>query len=338
VHGEPTLYERCFTVTGRPRRDVIRDEFLDSGLASYSAKPAQAHPYKDGAGMLIVAKPGSRLDQLDKQNALKQLSETGFIIFRGFDTDIDAFSVFVQRMSSRVTLDPARSFGGRGTVAQMVDAGLDAVGLHCENGNSPFMPDLCWFFCELAPKAGSQTTVCDGYRVWEALSPETRRAFETQAIVYSRNVDEAKWKRFAFHMLGGLKPLESITVDDLMAQVGDPRNTTVTANADGSIHYRPRMAAAHGTLFGERLSFANSILGPSYHYEKPTIGFEDGGAIPEATLQEIAEVTERFTENIDWCNGDVLLIDNTRVMHGRRAIFDSERRIFNALSYVRADE
>ena len=335
VHGDAGFYERCFTVTGRPRRDVIRDEFICNGSALPRALPLQVLPHGQGSGVVVVATPGDRLDRFDKQEVLRQLSETGFIVFRGFGTDIDAFSAFVQRMSSRVTLDPARSFGGQSAVAQKVDAGFDAVGLHCENGNSPFMPDLCWFFCERAPTAGSQTTVCDGYRVWQALSDDTRRAFESQAIVYCRNVDEAKWKRFAFHMLGGKKPVEAITVDDLVSQAGDPRDTTITANADGSIHYRFRVAAAHGTLFGERLSFANSILGPSYHYEKPRITFEDGNAIPEAMLREIAEVTERFTENMDWHEGDVLLIDNTRVMHGRRAIVDPQRRIFNALSYVR---
>ena len=34
--------------------------------------------------------------------------------------------------------------------------------------------------------------------------------------------------------------------------------------------------------------------------------------------------------------GDIVLIDNTRVMHGRRAITDPERTILNAQSYARS--
>ena len=335
VHGDAALYERCFTVTGRPRRDVIRTCYLEPALAAQSAGRLNVRPLGQGPGTVLQSALGDALDRFGKDEVMKQLAEAGFILFRGFRTDIDAFSAFVQRMSTRVTLDPARSFGGQGTVAQKVDAGHDAVGLHCENGNSPFMPDLCWFFCERPPTAGSQTTVCDGQRVWKALSASTRAAFEARAIVYSRSVEEAKWKRFAFHMLGGKKALEDLTVSDLTEQAGDRRNTTITANPDGSIHYRFRVPAAHPTLFSEQLSFANSMLGPSFHYEKPAITFDDGTPIPESMRREIAEVTEALTENIDWHRGDVLLIDNTRVMHGRRAILDPERRIYNALSFVR---
>ena len=292
-------------------------------------------PHGTGPGIVIRGLSMATVDTLDKQSLLGQLAETGFILMRDFDADIEAFSRLVQKLSTRVTLDPARSFNGQGKVAQKVDAGTDAVGLHIENGNSPFQPHLCWFFCEKAATAGSQTTVCDGYAVWDALSEQARQAFAAQCIVYSRNVEEAKWKRFAQHLMGHSKALEDITLQDLIAQIEDPDHTSITANADGSVHYVYRVAAAHPTIFGQRLAFANSILGPSYNYEKPLITFEDGSALSPALLDEIAQVTEAHTRNIEWQAGDIALIDNTRVMHGRRAILDPDRVVYNALSYVR---
>lgn len=47
-------------------------------------------------------------------------------------------------------------------------------------------------------------------------------------------------------------------------------------------------------------------------------------------------MTALVTENLDWQHGDAAVIDNTRVMHGRRAITDPDRTIYNALSYIEA--
>ncbi|WP_164705342.1 TauD/TfdA family dioxygenase, partial [Pseudomonas viridiflava] len=39
------------------------------------------------------------------------------------------------------------------------------------------------------------------------------------------------------------------------------------------------------------------------------------------------------TYPVGWRDNDMVMIDNRRVMHGRQAIVDDRRRIFNALSY-----
>jgi alpha-ketoglutarate-dependent taurine dioxygenase len=292
---------------------------------------ARVTSYGSGTGLLLTpAEPGTTLGKLRPEQVIGALREAGFLLLRGFRPDLEEFSAFVGAHSERVTLDPARTFHG-GSTAQKVDAGYDAVGLHLENGNSPFAPTLTWFFCEKAASSGSQTTVCDGYRVWDALSEEARGMFREQEVVYSRRVEEAKWKAFAaFHL--GTSDAASVTVDQLRELAAGPGETIIDLLEDGSIHYAYRVPAAHGTLFGERLAFANSILGPSNHYEKPRITFADGRDIPVHILKEVESVTEELTEELDWADGDVALIDNTRVMHGRRAITDPERTIYNAQS------
>ncbi|MET7482794.1 TauD/TfdA family dioxygenase [Streptomyces sp. NPDC005538] len=287
--------------------------------------------YGSGTGQLLTpAEPDTTLGTLAPGQVIRTLREAGFLLLRGFRPDLEQFSAFVGAHSERVTLDPARSFHG-GSTAQKVDAGYDAVGLHLENGNSPFAPTLTWFFCEKAASSGSQTTVCDGYRVWDALSDEARGLFREHEIVYSRRVEESKWKAFAaFHL--GTSDAASVTVDQLRDLAGGPGESVIDLLGDGSIHYAYQVSAAHGTLFDERLAFANSILGPSNHYEKPRITFADGRAVPPHILKEVESVTEELTEELDWTDGDVALIDNTRVMHGRRAITDPERSIYNAQS------
>lgn len=261
------------------------------------------------------------------------LAEHGVLLLRGCLDNVRVFSAFVREHSSRLSLDPARAMDGG--AAQLVDAGRDAIGLHCENGNSPFWPDLTWFYCDIPARIGSETTVCDGERVLARMSPGCRRFFEEQPIRYARRVEAGKWKRLVQHYRPDLGALEAIRFDHLEALVGDDPNTALSYDPeDDSIGYAFTVSAIQVSTLSQRPAFANSLLGPSFNYEKPRITRADGAAIPARWLDEFARVSEAETIDIRWQARDMALIDNRRVMHGRRAILDSNRRIYNALSYL----
>nr|WP_281383149.1 TauD/TfdA family dioxygenase [Microbulbifer rhizosphaerae] len=272
------------------------------------------------------------MDELEREEILDILQTSGYILFRSSDVDMPRFTAMVERVSSRISLDPARNF--HSNVAQKVDAGTDPVGLHCENGNSPFWPDLAWFYCERAATSGSQTTVCDGEQVWAALGDTAREMFTRHDIVYSRRVSEQQWKDYVYHSREGKLPRADITLDHLRALMNDTSTATIDPLDGGAICYRFRTPAARTGRFSGRVAFANSILGPSYNYEVPVITLDSGEPIPAEIMAEITQVTGVLTSEVTWKNGDLLLIDNTRVMHGRRAIVDTRRTIYNALSYV----
>lgn len=289
-------------------------------------------------GWIITSLNEGDVKQLPKEYLLAKLAEKGFLILRGFTHSIDDFSRLVRQTSGRISLDPARSFDG--DTAQKVDAGYDAIGLHCENGNSPFWPDLCWFYCQKAPNQGSETTICDGKQVSEHLSKEAREAFTQQNIVYSRRVEEQKWKTYAYHALVSQAQapasIEETTLEDLLSLTLNEAGTHITLNDDGSIRYEFHTPAIRKSNINskETQNFANSIFGPSNNYEKPVITFANGEVIPAVLLSEVDKVCDAFTYDIGWQHGDIVLIDNTRVMHGRRRIEDKDRTIFNALSYI----
>lgn len=68
------------------------------------------------------------------------------------------------------------------------------------------------------------------------------------------------------------------------------------------------------------LHLLNTILGPSYNYQKPKFTFADGSIIREDPIAELTELCEQHTQEIEWQDGDVAIIDNKRFMHGRREI------------------
>ncbi|MFD2882950.1 TauD/TfdA family dioxygenase [Pseudomonas lini] len=112
---------------------------------------------------------------LGKAELYELLGHYGVVLLRNCIHNAEDFSAYVKQNSSRLSLDPARVMVGG--AAQLVDAGRQAIGLHCENGNSPFWPDITWFYCQEAPRKGSQTTLCDGEKVLAKLSPACRTFF-----------------------------------------------------------------------------------------------------------------------------------------------------------------
>ena len=289
-------------------------------------------------GMPIRIGRGETLDSIDRDTLAGWVAESGYVVLRNYEVDLARFSAFVKQNSTRISLDPARLFHGADgrQVAQKVDAGMDALGLHCENGNSPFWPDLCWFYCDVAPSIGSQTTVCDGIGAFQALTPAARRAFKGRDIVYTRRVREPLWKTYAMHGGGGAQDDTRELFARLRALVNDRDSTQLELEEDASITYRFRTSAVltHSAFRPAFQAFANSIFGPSFNYERPVITFADGAAIDSGLLDEAAAACAQHTREIDWHVGDLVVIDNRRVMHGRRAIEDRNRSIFNALSYV----
>ncbi|WP_239568527.1 TauD/TfdA family dioxygenase [Streptomyces sp. G44] len=282
------------------------------------------------AALLTPAGPDVTLDDL-APHLLDLLAEAGHLLIRDFGASVDGFNDLVRVCSGRITLDPARTFYGE--VAQKVDSGTDALGLHIENGATPYPPDLLWFHCVKAAAAGSRTTVCDGRRVWERLDAADRALYTEQPIEYARRVGADHWRRFTAFSLGDGREPDEVTADDLRRLPG-AETTTVTEHEDGSITYAFRTHAARPTRWSTETAWANSIFGPSYNYETPDIRFADGTEIPEDSLDRLRKITEEVTEELDWRDGDVVLIDNSRVMHGRREILDPSRTIVNAQSFV----
>jgi alpha-ketoglutarate-dependent taurine dioxygenase len=89
------------------------------------------------------------------------------------------------------------------------------------------------------------------------------------------------------------------------------------------------VSAVNETKYGFQLAFANSLTGPYPDYRKT---FEDYSEIPATVFQEIRQLHEKLTEKIPWQAGDLVMIDNSRYLHGRCAFDDRQRRLFTLMS------
>jgi len=58
----------------------------------------------------------------------------------------------------------------------------------------------------------------------------------------------------------------------------------------------------------------------------PLLTFGNGEHIPVEVLIEIVDLSQQFTVPAEWQDGDVALIDNHRVMHGRYSYSGEQKR------------
>jgi hypothetical protein len=79
--------------------------------------------------------------------------------------------------------------------------------------------------------------------------------------------------------------------------------------------------------------FANNII-HNFRPGRPLLypTFEDGGVIPEPLIHSIREAADRCIVSVQWQDEDLLMLDNTRYLHGRRAVVDPDRAIWTQFS------
>lgn len=250
-------------------------------------------------------------------NAKQQIKTSGWVLLRGFDFNLTRFSELLNELCATLTFDPAREYGNSAT--QKVDAGTDAVGLHIENGNTPLPPDLVAFFSQKSALTGSQTTVCDGAELYQHLSTELKALF-AEPIVVSRTLPSKLWRKYVVDQHPGVDRIEQVTEQHLADLNALATGQRAELHNDDSLTYHLTINPCIKGAFSDQLAFANAILGPSFNYQPPTMTLANGEQISESLKQELTELAERFTHEIQWQDGDLVLIDNKRVMHGRREI------------------
>ena len=282
---------------------------------------------------IIQASPGQTASHFDHDLISATLATHGSCLLRGYQPELVDFSQLINTLCADVTYDPARAVSA--DAVQKVDAGVDAIGLHIENGNTPKVPELLGFYCRKAASQGSETTMCDGQKVWQAMPDNLKALFEGNINV-SRTLSEPQWKAYLAQEHPLLQSAEQVTELHLHEMMGVYEGQSASLNADGSLNYTLSISPKRVSSMSGTAAFANAILGPSFNYEPPRYQLASGEYVSDDLIETLRSFAEQFTVEIHWQDQDIVLLDNWRVMHGRRAIEDaSNRELFVGMGMVR---
>jgi len=286
-------------------------------------------PLPKGAGILLTAAPGQSLADLAPRDVLELLAENGAVLFRGFSADRPLFELFTRQFASEFVLPMMRVArpkveGAADAKTAHVDVGSHAMGLHQELSFTPVRPEAIWLWCERTAGTGGETTLADGTKLLAALTPELRRLFETKRLKYGFG-----------GMVSGVAELFNVKPEALSATLAQFAPDLGYRQDGDALAFTYLTSAIQRCKFGGAPTFANFVhfsqtAAKCNHPEAARVmgllRFEDDSLVPPAVVEELDALFEPLTLDIHWQSGDLVMIDNTRMMHGRRGFEANSNR------------
>ena len=256
----------------------------------------------------------------------------GVVLLRGFKVDVDDFRLFTSQLCSSSVFNESgdRELIDASHNIQTVNLGKAAFALHPELAREPWKPDACFFTCMQAPHEGGETLVCDGVELFATLPAAIKETLSGKDFRYTSvaQPDElAYW-------LGTENP----TVTELQKNRSGQCPFVFFPNLETKKIMRSfKVPAFHRTMFGNELAFGSFLLFARFNKRDtqfPTYG--DFTEIPQDLVNHIQSAAQGIQVPVKWEEGDLLLIDNTRFMHGRNKVIDtSERKILSHFGFMR---
>jgi alpha-ketoglutarate-dependent taurine dioxygenase len=222
-------------------------------------------------------------------------------------------------------------------------AGTVHIPLHCEMSYTPNIPGRLWFFCIKNAQSGGATPLGYLAEIGEKLPNEIADSFREKGLRYTA---------FMHHGAGfgksWQKTYETEDRDEVSALLDGEEGLEYEWREDGLFVSRTHPSHRRHSVTGEdlwynqavnwhpaHLGMANfdkikKIFGDLDNFPK-MVFFGDGTPIPPEDILKIDAVCRDCEHDFGWQEGDVLLVDNERVAHGRHA-FEGERCVLVAMA------
>ncbi len=272
------------------------------------------------------------------------LANSGTVLFRGFDVpDAKAFDAAINAygedgFSYAESLSNAVRVNITPRVFTANEAPPDvSIFLHHEMAQTPIYPAKLFFYCEIAPEQGGATPLCRSDILWERLcdiAPDAAEKFESLGVRYTNIMPPApdpdsgqgrSWR----DTLGAVdKPAAEKRLRGL--------GYRFEWNKDESLRVTTPILDAVRTLPDGRKVFFNQLIAAFRGWKdarndpSKSVTFGDGSPIDMAVMQDAIEIADALSYDLNWQAGDVALLDNFIVMHGRRP-FSGKRRVLASL-------
>jgi alpha-ketoglutarate-dependent taurine dioxygenase len=315
-------------------------------ITGSSTLPAAVEPCGDPSLSALL-----RLAEAERERMGETLLRTGALLFRGWRAEsLEDFSAFVSALSGTEArfgyaggASPRKGLGGKGLYSSTEYPPDMWLGLHNELSYAGVQPRRLFFFCQVAPQTGGETTLADGRRILAALHPELVEEFRSRGLKYIRNLSPVPGSGY-----GWPDAFETGDAAEAEARAG-ALGAQVGWRAGGVMRVgQVRPATAFHPETGEEVwfnqadGFHPSALDPSAYAEqlalcgseeefRLNVTFADGGSIPLAALHHIREVLRAQTIRHRWREGDIVVLDNHLTAHGR-APFSGPRKIALAMT------
>jgi len=291
----------------------------------------------------VVAADRGRIDEL--------LLTEGAVLFRGFAVDsADEFARVAATLSPR-TLDYVYRSTPRSAVADGVFTTTEyppeqEITLHCENAYQRQWPRRLAFGCLVPAASGGETQLADMRTVTAAIGAELLDRFDERGVRYVRHYRpfvDLPWE-VVFQTTSRTDLAEFCAANDIDHEWLDEttlRTAQVSQGAATHPETGDRVFFNQAHLFhvsnvdSEAAAALVSLFGADRLPRNAYYG--DGGHLDAADLDRVRTAFRGAEITFPWAAGDVLLLDNMRVAHGRKP-FTGPRKVLASLMDIHAPE
>ena len=306
-------------------------------LASGETLPLVVEPAGDAINLAVWAK--GNLEFIETE-----LLKHGALLFRGFEvSSLHRFEQFVTTISPQLFEYRERS-SPRTSIGKQIYTSTDHppdqwIQMHSEHTYSHQWPLKIWFGCFQPAEHGGETPMASNRQVLRSLDPKIVEQFAERKVMYVRNYGDGlgvSWQT-AFQTSERARVEEYCRAADIKLEWKDADHLR-TWQVREAVRRHPR--SGEPTWFNHLNIYNVATLDAEVQKSLLTMFREedlpfntyygDGSKIEPSVLGEIREAYTRAIVAFPWQLGDVLMLDNMFVAHGRKP-YRGDRKIVVAM-------
>ncbi len=286
--------------------------------------------------------PAAEFENIKVERISALLSEHGAAVVRGGEFTVATLELLTRRLfrqfhqpATRADLRWATGDGYSSKVRK--DTRLLA---HAEAYYRPCIspPDVCVFFCEKAPQvSGGETFIIDGNELYNALPSDMAHRLETEGIIYESFWSRERWQA-EFH---------TSDVNVLRDMLDRDGRCQYELLQDDELHLFFKTQPILYDQLGRKY-FINGMLAhlhqvdhsryenvPIFTRPSNRVYWGGGRLVDNTDICRLIDAHDTVMYKHRWLDGDVLLIDNHFVLHGREWMESpGERIIYSRFGYL----